>query len=129
MKIVEAKREEYLAWKEKNADDPYGACCFAFAEAWAEEIEARIAAAGPYRTVTVADVAKDACSVVDRRPGFGITGFMYGMAVSILSKTWEYGEELRRWHNIDTQIGKEGEKANETGGVLNPALLSIGGDK
>jgi len=51
---------------------------------------------------------------------------MYGCAVVILSKCWEHGEALRRWHNKDTQIGDEGDRANESGGVLNPALLSIG---
>jgi hypothetical protein len=28
-------------------------------------------------------------------------------------------------HNIDKQCGNEGEKANESGGTLNPALLSF----
>ena len=48
----------------------------------------------------------------------------YG-AVSTLSKVWEHGEELRRWSNLDLQIGNEGEKANESGGTLNPALLNV----
>jgi hypothetical protein len=52
---------------------------------------------------------------------------MYGCAVSTLSETWKFGEELRRWHNIDTQIHHEGEAANERGGVLNPAVLVIEG--
>lgn len=56
----------------------------------------------------------------------GITGFMYGRAVVALSHYWKHGEQLRRWHNIKTQLGNEGEEANESGGVLNPALLSIG---
>ena len=50
---------------------------------------------------------------------------MYGCAVSILFQVWEYGDELRRWHNLDIQIGDEGDKANKTGKVLNPALLNI----
>jgi len=33
--------------------------------------------------------------------------------------------ELRQWHNLKTQIKDEGEKANASGGVLNPALLTI----
>jgi hypothetical protein len=53
----------------------------------------------------------------------GITGFMFGCAVLVLAKCWKYGEALRRWHNRDTQIGTEGDHANETGGVLNPALI------
>lgn len=56
----------------------------------------------------------------------GITGFMYGMAVNILSQCWLHGEALRRWHNIKMQIGDEGERANERGAVLNPALLVLG---
>jgi hypothetical protein len=43
----------------------------------------------------------------------------------VLASCWEHGEELRRWHNLKTQIRDEGEKANESGGVLNPALLNI----
>jgi hypothetical protein len=39
---------------------------------------------------------------------------------------WKHGEALRLWHNLKTQIRDEGEKANESGGVLNPACLSIG---
>lgn len=54
----------------------------------------------------------------------GIT-FMYGCAVSTLSHCWKHGEQLRRWHNLKIQLGNEDEKANESGGVLNPALLSI----
>ena len=47
----------------------------------------------------------------------GITGFMYGCAVSILSHYWEYGEFLQKWHN--KEYGYEGE------GVVNPAILVI----
>ncbi|HAV61687.1 MAG TPA: hypothetical protein DCY13_04890 [Verrucomicrobiales bacterium] len=71
------------------------------------------------------DIADSAGHEVDRRPGFGITGFMYGCAVGMIAKAWIHGEALRRWHNLKTQIGTEGEKANESGGVLNPALINI----
>lgn len=50
---------------------------------------------------------------------------MIGMAVSMLVQCWEHGKQLRRWHNLETQIGDEGEKANALGGVLNPAVLNI----
>lgn len=98
--------------------DGYGGAVMTFAERWARIMEARIAAGE-----TVAACAQAACSLADVE---GITGFMYGCAVSTLAAVWAHGEELRRWHNLDTQIGNEGEKANESGGVLNPALLSIG---
>jgi hypothetical protein len=80
------------------------------------------------RGETVEQCAQKVFDEVDNRPGFGITGFMYGCAVAILADVWEYGEELRRWHNLKTQIGKEGERANEKGTVLNPAVLCLGGN-
>lgn len=100
-----------------NSTDPYSYECCRYAAAWANEMEKR----GP---VPVADIAQDCSRVADTS---GITGFMYGAAVSMLSKFWVRGEELRRWHNRDAQVGNEGDRANENGGVLNPALLSVGG--
>lgn len=101
----------------KNTDG-YGSCTIRYAARWANYAEAALEKGEDFghavkRTSHDADLE-------------GITGFMYGAAVSILAKCWYRGEELRRWHNLDTQIGTEGEKANETGGTLNPALLSIG---
>lgn len=107
--------EEGLA---KNTD-PYGRRCYTYAADWAAAMEKELATGKG-----VADVAK-ACS---READIdGITGFMYGVAVGLLAHVWERGEELRQWHNLDTQLGTEGEKANASGRVLNPALMSIGG--
>ena len=104
-------------------DSAFGAAyargIIAYAEAWASVMEERMAAGA-----TVADCADKASHDADYD---GITGFMYGCAVGLLAQHWIHGEELRRWHNLKTQIGNEGEKANESGGVLNPALLTIGG--
>jgi hypothetical protein len=55
----------------------------------------------------------------------GITAYMYGCAVGILAAVWVHGEQLRRWHNKDVQIGDEGDRANESGGVLNPAIICV----
>jgi len=120
MKITKGKEKEYADWKAKN-DDPYGGTCFLYAEAWAGFMEEALA-----QGKKLDDVAKDLSHKADK--DFGITGFMYGMAVQILAHCWEHGEELRRWHNLDCQIKDEGEKANEKGTVLNPAVLCIGGD-
>jgi hypothetical protein len=98
--------------------DPYGQAIFHFAAKWARIMEARMAAGAKLE-----DCADEACSLADDD---GITGFMYGAAVSTLAKLWVHGEELRRWHNLKTQVRGEGERANESGGVLNPALLTIG---
>lgn len=71
----------------------------------------------------IADVADQLSQEVDYE---SITGNMYGKAVSFLARFWKHGEELRRWHNINVQIGQEGETANKGRGVLNPALLVLG---
>lgn len=107
----------YDDWKSKNTD-PYGAAGFRYLEAWANLMEARIAVGEKLQ-----DIAEATSHEADTE---GITGFMYGCAVSVLSKCWVHGEALRRWHNKKTQIGNEGDLANDNGGVLNPALLNIG---
>lgn len=107
------------AWNEfvvRNTD-PYGAACVRYAEVWANEMEALMASGQKLE-----ECAKQASDDADTE---GITGFMYGCAVSMLAICWIHGEALRHWHNLDSQIGSEGVKANENGGVLNPALLNI----
>lgn len=109
----EAKWTEYV-----NANaDPYGACCVRYAEKWARLMQTRIA-----NGESIADFASETSHRADDE---GITGFMYGAAALMLAECWKHGEELRRWHNKDTQIGTEGDEANETGGVLNPAMLMM----
>jgi hypothetical protein len=119
MKVATGREQSYAEWKLKNVD-PYSGTCFLFAEKWASLIEAEIA-----KGKTVADVADACSSEADKE--FGVTGFMFGMAVSILAEAWEHGDALRRWHNLKTQLGDEGERANREGKTLNPALLRFGG--
>lgn len=102
-----------------NNTDPYGNAIYRYAEKWADLMESRINS----DSTKVAEVAEKASMEADDE---GITGFMYGAAVRVLSAFWLYGEELRRWHNKETQIGTEGDRANENGGVLNPAVINIG---
>lgn len=66
------------------------------------------------------EVAEKACH------GFGITGFMAGCMAQAVARFHPRGDEFRRWWNKDNQIKDEGDRANESGGVLNPALLSVG---
>lgn len=116
MRVV--NREEYDDWKAKNTDG-YGAAVFRFAERWADMMEAELAQ--DKKLIEIADATSHQADTE------GITGFMYGAAVSILAKCWVHGEELRRWHNKEVQIGNEGDRANEKeGAVLNPAILNIG---
>jgi len=110
--------DDWRTGLEKNKDG-YGRCVFGYAETWAQLMQKEMATGAKLE-----DVA-ERCSHMADIP-HGITGFMYGCAVGILARCWRYGEDLRRWHNIHTQHGNEGEVANENGGVLNPALLCIG---
>ena len=103
-------------WVDNN-QDCYGGGVINYAERWANFMEE-----GMKNGSTLETIAKDTSHQADTD---GITGFMYGAAVAVLASCWEYGEELRTWHNLDTQIKDEGEKANEKGTVLNPALLTI----
>jgi len=56
----------------------------------------------------------------------GMSGSVYNLVVSMLSRYWKHGEKLRRWNNLEAQIGNEGEQANALGGVLNSSLLLVG---
>ncbi len=66
--------------------DRYGVGIMAFAERWARLMEGRMA-----KGERIADIA-DACSRLADNDG--ITGFMYGCAVSTLSHVWIHGEAL-----------------------------------
>ena len=112
--LVDATR--WQKFKNKNQDS-YGGAVMSYAERWARLMQAEMASGK-----NLEDVADAASHEADVE---GITGFMYGCAVSILAEVWIHGDRLRRWHNLKTQIGHEGEQANESGAVLNPALLSV----
>lgn len=98
--------------------DPYGAAVMTYAERWARMMEAGMA-----NGKRIEDIAEDYSHLADEE---GISGFMYGCAVRVLSSVWIHGEALRLWHNLKHQLRHEGEKANENGGVLNPACLVMG---
>lgn len=103
----------------KNNQVGYGAAIIRFAERWAKLMQAEMND-GKQLEEVADSTFRDAD---DER----IAGFIYGAAVATLSETWKHGELLRRWHNKDVQIGNEGDIANAAGGVLNPAILNIGG--
>jgi len=110
----------FQKWKAVNDDDPYGKRIFEYAEHWATLMERDFE-----NGISFNDMAEKHSRTADYD---GITGFMYGAAVSVLSLAWLYGEQLRRWHNKETQLGNEGDLANEDSKkpVLNPALINIG---
>ena len=116
MKLRDA--EKWGTHKAANTDE-YGSAVIRYAERWADMMEAAVDAGAKLE-----DIAESTSREADTE---GITGFMYGAAVWSLAEAWQHGEQLRRWHNLATEIGDEGKRANETGGVLNPAMLNLGG--
>ena len=103
-------------WEEAN-QDPYGKACVDVAREVMRLLDERLEPiAEPNRLISDAD---------DSIKAGGITGFMAGCVAQMVSKCHSRGEEFRRAWNHETQLGTEGDRANESGGVLNPALLSI----
>lgn len=114
MKILAGKEQDYQDWYNKNSDF-YGRGCFNYAERWAELMEVEIEKSGktPFETIV-----ENAERLSEKADIDGITGFMYNAAVSILANCWEYGEDLRKWHN---------EKYDYNGdGVVNTSVIHIG---
>lgn len=116
MKIQEGQEKVYKDWYDEN-DDAYGRAAFTYAERWAEALEVEIDKNGGDAKKAIIENADRLSHESDEE---GITEFMYGCAVSILSHCWEYGEHLRKWHNKED--GYEGD------GVVNPAIMTVGKD-
>lgn len=113
MKIMNGKEHAYKDWYNKN-EDGYSRACFTFAERWAELMETEIEQSDKTPLEVIIECGNRLSHKADTE---GITGFMCGCAVSILSQVWEYGEDLRKWHN--KEYNYEGD------GVVNPAILTI----
>ena len=90
-------------------NDLYGSGVVRYAERWANMMEQEMESGK-----SLIDIADATSHKADTE---GITGYMYGCAVSILSQVWEHGEELRKWHN--KEYGYEGD------GTVNPAIITI----
>ena len=104
---------QHEAWencKAINAKDGYSKCVIDYAILWAQYMEYLMAKHNK-KLSEVWDSSSHSADI------YGITGFMYGCAISILSSFWKYGEELRIQHNAQYH-----HKGN---GVVNPAVLTI----
>lgn len=106
---IQLKEEtDWLVGKNKNTD-PYGSCIYEYAEGWAKLMQIEL---------TKGNKLIECAGRTSFELGFlGITGYMYGAAVSILSHCWLHGEELRKWHN--KEYNHDGDE------VVNPAILTI----
>ena len=89
MKISKKHKIDWITGLQNNTD-PYGSAVYRYAETWANLMEVKME-----QGMKIEQIAEDCSDEADTE---GITGFMYGCAVQILSNCWEHGEELRRWH-------------------------------
>ena len=113
-------KNEYL-WRKAhqiNKGDDYGMGVLQFAERWADAMELGIA-----NGELIADIALQA----GYDAAEGVTGFMVGMATDLLCRVWEYGSDLRTWHNRRTAPSESlAEGATDMGVTLNPAVVTLG---
>lgn len=100
--------ESLKKWEDNNQDE-YGGAIVSYAKNWGRLMQVEIA-----NGKEVKDIADKTSHEADIE---GLTGFMYGAAISVLSTTWVHGEELRKWHNKEYD--------HEGDGVVNPAILTI----
>jgi hypothetical protein len=126
MKIKQGQEADYAKYVEMNSKDGYSKGVVDYAEAWADLMEKAIGAQTISNAIehTIRSVAKDTSHEADTD---GITGYMYGAAVSALSRFWEHGDVLRAWHNRQYVSEEKATEADKTGGVVNPAIVTIGG--
>ena len=109
------KEKEWNKHVEVNKDS-YGKCCVDVTRQVMKILDDEPGDFDPHTIICRAD---------DEVKAGGITGFMAGCVTSIVGQCHSRGDEFRRKWNKDVQIGNEGDKANEEGGTLNPALLNI----
>jgi hypothetical protein len=117
MKIKPELQEEYAKYVELNSRDGYSKAVVSFGEAWANLMEELIALGRE-----VKDIAEAASHEADTD---GITGYMYGTATSALSHFWIHGDALRAWHNRKYVPEEQAASADESGAVVNPAIVTI----
>lgn len=108
---IELELKDVEGWNKSREvnTDPYGKAGLDYAEGWAKLMQVEISKGNK-----LIDIAEKTSYEL----GFmGITGFMYGCAVSLLSKCWIHGEELRKWHNKEYKY--------DGNGVVNPAVITL----
>ena len=110
MQIKRNMEKEFEKCVEINSHDGYSKGVIDYMIRWANMMEESIS--NGYKINNIAEETSH------RADTDGITGFMYGCAVDLLSQFWKYGDQLKIWHN--SQYGYEGE------GTVNPAIMTIG---
>lgn len=109
---------EWEKWTSRNKDS-YGKACLVFAAEWAKNMETLIFKNGSEKGfLALSEIEIEESSKKADDIALGVTGFMYGVAIDILSRTWRYGKMLQNWHNA-----KYGQPGIE--GTVNPAIVTV----
>ena len=117
MELKADLQAEYAAYKANNSHDSYSARVVSYGDAWAAAMEAAMSLGA-----SVPECAEQASKDADTD---GITGYMYGSAASALSHFWKHGDALRAWHNRQYLDENAARAADKSGGVVNPAIMTI----
>ncbi|MDD4062733.1 MAG: hypothetical protein PHV25_03145 [Candidatus Pacebacteria bacterium] len=99
-------------------NDPCASRVVQYAEQWAFIMSAQL---GNGNKKKFAEIAEESLRVTTEI-SLDITPFQYGCVITLLHKNWQYGEQLRRWHNIRVGGADVGQKANAEGWIINPGL-------
>ncbi|MFH0905233.1 MAG: hypothetical protein V1826_00720 [bacterium] len=108
------------AYKKRHSGDELSLLCFDYAECWARFIQKGLAEGR-----SLAEIADECQRKAHQLYGRDLSGGAMSCGViPLLVKLWDYGEDFRRWHNRQTQVGREGEHANKTGGILDASVIN-----
>lgn len=118
MQINPGMEKDYEDYKAVNSQDFYSQAIVDYGEAWANLMEAEIAKGNKLE-----DIAQRTEREADTE---GITGFMYGAAVSALRHFWIHGQELAVWHNKKYHSEDKAKQLADEGKTVNPAIISFG---
>lgn len=116
MRIKHGMKKKYQEWLGIN-NDSYGRTCFVYAERFADLLEIEYVKSIDVPMSKILELYGDKFS--DDADKEGMTGFMVGISINILSQCWEYGEVLKVWWN--TQYDRP-----DAEGTVNPACITIG---
>jgi len=114
---MQIKNEKYWGERVETLGEKHPVVLFA--QEWAERMEKEIA--DGRKLDDIAEKTKwQTAEEVD------VTGIESSVVLATLVAVWIYGEQLRKWWNIFSQLSDEGKTANNIpGAVLSACSLSI----